>query len=155
MLNRDIYNTAPTENRLANNGVAEVSEDRTEAALSVLRYELETFVCNGQYEKGLDIILDKFLLNLSSRAEQPGVWISGFYGSGKSHLAKMLRALWTDSKFPDTSTPRSLAKLPTSVSDHLKALSAEGKRHGGLHAAAGKLGAGVANKVRLAIITNG
>ncbi len=152
MLNRDIYSKAPTENRLANNGVAEVSEDRSDAALSVLRYELETFVCNGQYEKGLETILDKFLLNLGSRAEQPGVWISGFYGSGKSHLAKMLRALWTDFKFADGATARSLAKLPSSISDHLKALSTEGKRHGGLHAAAGKLGAGVANKVRLALL---
>lgn len=152
MLNRDIYNKAPAENRLANNGVAEVSEDRSDAALSVLRHELETFVCNGQYEKGLETILDKFLLNLGSRAEQPGVWISGFYGSGKSHLAKMLRALWTDLKFADGATARSLAKLPSSISDHLKALSTEGKRHGGLHAAAGKLGAGVANKVRLALL---
>lgn len=118
MLNRDIYSKAPTENRLANNGVAEVSEDRSDAALSVLRYELETFVCNGQYEKGLETILDKFLLNLGSRAEQPGVWISGFYGSGKSHLAKMLRALWTDFKFADGATARSLAKLPSSISDH-------------------------------------
>lgn len=152
MLNRDIYNTAPTENRLANNGVAEVSEDRSDAALSVLRYELETFVCNGQYEKGLETVLDKFLLNLSGRAEQPGVWISGFYGSGKSHLAKMLRALWTDFRFSDGATARSLAKLPTSVYDPLKALTIEGTRNGGLHAAAGKLGAGVANKVRLALL---
>lgn len=152
MLNRDIYNKAPSENRLANNGVAEVSEDQSDAALSVLRYELETFVCNGQYEKGLETILDKFLLNLGSRAEQPGVWISGFYGSGKSHLAKMLRALWTDFKFPDGAAARSLAKLPISVYEPLKELSAEGNRHGGLHAAAGKLGAGVANKVRLALL---
>jgi len=75
MLNRDIYSTAPKENRLANNGVAEVSEDYSEAAAAVLRYELETFVCDGQYEKGLETILDKFLLNLDSKTEQPGVWI--------------------------------------------------------------------------------
>ena len=54
MLNRDIYNKAPQENRLVNNGVAEVSEDHSEAAQAILRYELETFVCDGQYEKGLD-----------------------------------------------------------------------------------------------------
>ena len=152
MLNRDIYSKLPTENRLLNNGVAEVSEDQSEASRGVLRYELETFVCDGQYEKGLETILDKFLLNLGTGAEQPGVWISGFFGSGKSHLAKMLRALWTDDTFSDGASARSLAKLPTSVHDHLKELTAQGRRHGGLHAAAGKLGAGAGDKVRLALL---
>jgi hypothetical protein len=152
MLNRDIYNKAPQENRLVNNGVAEVSEDHSEAAQAILRYELETFVCDGQYEKGLETILDKFLLNLDAGSEQPGVWISGFYGSGKSHLAKMLRTLWTDYQFTDGATARSLAKLPTGVFEHLKELSTQGKRHGSLHAAAGKLGAGAGDKVRLALL---
>lgn len=152
MLNRDIYNKAPKENRLVNNGVAEVSEDHTEAAQAILRYELETFVCDGQYEKGLETILDKFLVNLDAGTEQPGVWISGFYGSGKSHLAKMLRTLWTDYQFTDGATARSLAKLPTGVFEHLKELSTQGKRHGTLHAAAGKLGAGAGDKVRLALL---
>jgi hypothetical protein len=152
MLNRDIYNKAPQENRLVNNGVAEVSEDHSDAAQAILRYELETFVCDGQYEKGLETILDKFLVNLDAGTEQPGVWISGFYGSGKSHLAKMLRTLWTDYQFTDGATARSLAKLPTGVFEHLKELSTQGKRHGALHAAAGKLGAGAGDKVRLALL---
>ncbi len=152
MLNRDIYNKPPKENRLVNNGVAEVSEDHSEAAQAILRYELETFVCNGQYEKGLETILDKFLRNLDAGTEQPGVWISGFYGSGKSHLAKMLRTLWTDYQFADGATARRLTKLPTGVFEHLKELSTQGKRHGALHAAAGKLGAGAGDKVRLALL---
>jgi hypothetical protein len=152
MLNRDIYSTAPTETRLVNNGVAEVSEDHSESAQTVLRYELETFVCDGQYARGLGAILDKFLTSLGAKAEQPGVWISGFYGSGKSHLAKMLRALWIDYRFADGATARSIAALPTGVYDALKELSTQGKRHAGLHAAAGKLGAGVGDKVRLALL---
>ena len=152
MLNRDIYNKAPKENRLLNNGVAEVSEDHSDAAQAVLRYELESFVCDGQYEKGLETILDKFLLNLDAGVEQPGVWISGFYGSGKSHLAKMLRTLWTDYQFADGATARSLAKLPTGVFEQLRELSTQGRRHGGLHAAAGKLGSGAGNNVRLALL---
>lgn len=152
LLNKDIYNKAPKENRLANNGVAEVSEDHSDAAQTILRYELESFVCDGQYEKGLETILDKFLVNLDAGTEQPGVWISGFYGSGKSHMAKMLRTLWTDYQFTDGATARSLAKLPTGVFEHLKELSTQGKRHGALHAAAGKLGAGAGDKVRLALL---
>ena len=153
MQNRDIYVKPPEENRLVNNGVAEVSEDHSEAAQAILRHELETFVCDGQYEKGLETILATFLLNLAAGGTgQPGVWISGFYGSGKSHLAKMLRTLWSDYQFADGATARSLAKLPTGVFEHLKELSTQGKRYGTLHAAAGKLGAGAGDKVRLALL---
>lgn len=152
MLNREIYSKSPKENRLVNNGVVEVSEDYSQAAQSVLRYELETFVCDGQYEKGLETILEKFLLNLGQHAEQPGVWISGFYGSGKSHLAKMLRTLWTDYTFSDGAAARGIAKLPSGVTDALKELTTQGKRHGGLQAAAGKLGAGAGDNVRLALL---
>lgn len=151
MKNQDIYQKDPLVNRLANNGVAEVSEDHSQAAQDILRYELETFVCDGQYEKGLDKILQTFLSNLGA-AEQPGVWISGFYGSGKSHLAKMLRSLWVDEPFSDGVTARSLAHIPNGVGDLLKELSTQGKRLGGLHAAAGKLGAGANDNVRLALL---
>lgn len=151
MLNHAIFTKDPKQNRLINNGVAEVSEDRSESALTILRYELETFVCNGQYEKGMERILDAFLKNLTNAAEQPGVWISGFYGSGKSHLAKMLRTLWTDLTFPDGATAREIARLPDSVRDLLKELATQGKRFGDLKAASGKLGASASESVRVAL----
>lgn len=151
MLNHAIFIKDPKENRLINNGVAEVSEDLSPSAMTVLRYELETFVCKGQYEKGLERILDAFLKNLTNAAEQPGVWISGFYGSGKSHLAKMLRTLWTDLSFPDGATAREITRLPDNVRDLLKELSTQGRRLGGLKAASGKLGASASESVRLAL----
>ena len=152
LVNKDIYFKNPAENVIANNGVAYVSDDRTEESLETLRYEVETFVCDGQYEKGLEKILSTYLKNIGA-AEQPGVWISGFYGSGKSHLAKMLRALWIDFTFPeDGAAARSLAKLPAAATDLFRELSTQGKRHGGLHAASGTLGAGAGDKVRLALL---
>ena len=44
----------PSTRKLVNEGVANVNDEKTSQALAVLRYELETFVCDGQYEKGLD-----------------------------------------------------------------------------------------------------
>ena len=157
MLNQEIYAKDPLANKLANNGVAEVKDDLSAQALDTLRYELDTFVCDGEYEKGLEKILSTYLSNLgqgasSASQEQPGVWISGFYGSGKSHLAKMLRALWVDQSFGDGTTARSRASLPAEISDLLKELSTQGKRLGGLHAASGTLGQGANDKVRLALL---
>jgi hypothetical protein len=57
MKNRDVYLKEPTTQKLVNEGVANVNDDKTVEALKVLRYELETFVCDGQYEKGLAHIL--------------------------------------------------------------------------------------------------
>jgi len=124
---------------------------RPKQAMAVLRYELETFVCNGQYKKGIETILETYLQNIGE-AQQPAAWISGFYGSGKSHLVKMLRALWTDTPFEDGATARGVADLPLPIPDLLKELSTESKRHGGLHAASGTLGASASGSVRLALL---
>jgi hypothetical protein len=151
MLNRDIYQKDPVTRKLVNEGVASVNDERTQQAMDVLRYELETFVCDGQYQKGMTDILDAYLKNIN-QAQQPAVWVSGFYGSGKSHLVKMLRALWSDTLFEDGATARGIANLPQTIRDQLKELSTQGKRHGGLHAASGTLGAGASGSVRLALL---
>lgn len=153
MLNKDIYVKDPLANQLANNGVAEVKDDTSEQALATLKYELETFVCDGEYEKGLDKILSAFSTNVDKGAEQPGIWISGFYGSGKSHLAKMLRALWTDFDFQNGTTARGIVNLPQEIQDQFTELTTQGKRNGGLHAASGTLGQGASNWVRAALLS--
>jgi len=151
MRNREVYAADPSLQKLVNEGVANVNDNRTGRALEVLRYELQTFVCDGQYQDGLERILDAFLKNLN-QAQQPAVWVSGFYGSGKSHLVKMLRALWENTEFPDAQTARNIATLPQSVRERFVELSANGRRHGGLHAASGTLGAGSSSSVRLALL---
>ncbi len=152
MLNQDIYATPPQDRKLENQGVANVNDDTRDASsLQVLRYELKTFVCDGQYEKGIEDILETYLKNIS-KPEQPGVWVSGFFGSGKSHMVKMLRALWIDTKFADGNTARGIANLPASIQEHLTELNNAGRREGGLHAASGTLGSGASGSVRLALL---
>jgi hypothetical protein len=147
MNNREIYERDPSTIKLANEGVADVDDEGDD----VLRYELDTFVCDGQYERGMSHILETYLKNIG-QAQQPGVWVSGFFGSGKSHLVKMLRTLWLDTTFTDGATARGLARLPQNVRDHLHELSTQAKRHGGLHAASGTLAAGASGSVRLALL---
>ncbi len=150
--NRELYFRDPTTLELLNNGVSKVSEiGRDERQIKTLRFELETFVCDGEYARGLERILRAYLDGLA-REEQKAVWVSGFFGSGKSHLVKMLRYLWEDYHFADGATARSLVRLPAEISDLLKELSTRSKPMGGLRAAAGTLGAGSMDNVRLAFV---
>lgn len=152
MKNREVYWRDPLTVELLNNGVSKVAEiENDPEQVKTLRFELETFVCDGEYARGLERILKAYLEGLN-REEQKAVWVSGFFGSGKSHLVKMLRYLWEDYRFSDGATARSLAKLPSEVSDLLTELSNRSKAYGGLRAAAGTLGAGNMENVRLAFV---
>lgn len=152
MKNREIFQRDPAATKLLNDGVASVTESQSAKEIETLRYELEHFVCEGQYQEGMIRILESYLGNVNSTV-QPAAWVSGFYGSGKSHLLKMLRHLWFDTKFADGATARGLARLPADVKDLLKELSTSGKRFGGLHAASGTLPSGGGNSVRLTVLS--
>lgn len=150
---KDILQRDPAVHPLVNQGQARISDSRNERTQAELRGELETFVCEGQYADGIQKIVRSFLDNLG-RTSQRGAWVSGFYGSGKSHLLKMLCHLWQDTRFPDGATARSLVP---SMSEDLRALLREldtaGKRSGGLIAAAGALPSGTTDNVRLTILS--
>lgn len=152
MKNCDVYAEDPRDLELLNHGVVSVSDSREEKELRTLQHELQTFVCDGEYEAGLRRILEAFLRNVDA-PEQPGVWVSGFFGSGKSHLVKMLRALWVNQELPGGQTARQVADLPTEIMELFKELETEGKRTGGgLHAASGTLGSsGAGDQVRMAL----
>ena len=53
------------------------------------RIELEEYVITNEIEKHLERFLDAYI----NYETMNGVWISGFFGSGKSHLLKMLALL--------------------------------------------------------------
>jgi hypothetical protein len=152
MINRDLYFRDPTTLELLNNGVSKVSEiGRDEGQIKTLRFELQNFVCDGEYARGMERILKAYLSGLG-QTEQMAAWVSGFFGSGKSHLVKVLRYLWEDYSFADGATARSLVTLPVEITDLLTELSNRSKPLGGLRAAAGTLGAGSMDNVRLAFI---
>lgn len=152
MKNKQLFQRDPAVSKLLNDGVAAVRESATAKEIETLRYELEHFVCEGQYEDGMIRILESYLGNVNSPT-QPAAWVSGFYGSGKSHLLKMFRHLWVDTRFNDGSTARGLARLPQEVQDLLHELDTVGKRSGGLHAASGTLPSGGGESVRLAVLS--
>lgn len=151
LTNRDVFAIDPTERDIPNLGVAKVKNPEDEGDWATLEWELRSFVCEGEYGRGFERILDQFLSHLG-QAEQPAVWVSGFFGSGKSHLMRVLEYLWRDYQLPSGTSARSLTQLPSEIQAHLKELSSAGKRAGGLWSAAGTLGAGASGSVRLAFL---
>ncbi|GHO73963.1 hypothetical protein KSD_17340 [Ktedonobacter sp. SOSP1-85] len=149
--NRDIFLENPTTHIIPNNGVAQVINPSTIEEWNVLHYELSHFVCEGEYQRGLQLILSTYLASIHE-TKQPAIWVSGFYGSGKSHFVRVLEYLWRDTTFPDGAHARGLAKLPDEIADLLKELTIAGRREGGLWSAAGTLGAGAGKSVRLALL---
>lgn len=66
-----------------------------------LRTELEEYVVTRDVMRGLGEFTDRYLGELTAN----GVWISGFFGSGKSHLLKMLSHLLDPTPLADGLRP--------------------------------------------------
>jgi hypothetical protein len=152
MKNRELFLRDPASSALMNNGQARINDGQTEQELLTLREELMNFVCEGQYEDGAIRILESYIRHFGGTS-QPAAWVSGFFGSGKSHLLKMLCHLWVDTEFPDGSRARSLPRdLPDALVANLKELDILGRRYGGLHSASGTLPSGANESVRLTVL---
>lgn len=131
MKNKDLFVLNPDENNLLNDGVVEINISKDDKGIATLRHELKTFVCEGEYQKGLFRILDTYLKNID-QPKQPAVWVSGFFGSGKSHLVKMLGYLWQDYAFLSGETARNIKPLPQDINDLFLELDRKQKIQGRL-----------------------
>ena len=149
---KDVLQRDPAAYPIINQGQARITDRQNERAIQELHGELSTFVCEGQYADGIQKIIRSFIDNLG-RTNQRGAWVSGFFGSGKSHLLKMLCHLWQNTEFPDGATARTLVpSIPEELNALLRELDVTGRRAGGLLAAAGSLPSGTTDNVRTTIL---
>src|ERR1700730_4356018 len=133
MLNKDVFARDPSSYDLADGGIAKVlfPPENDPKQLAVLREQLQTFVCEGGYADGLSGILRYFNGKAGRRSDLYAIWISGFYGSGKSLLATMLGALWTNIEFDDGATAEGLIhNMPSDVKAALRELRGNIRRVG-------------------------
>lgn len=151
---QSILQRNPLEQGLANNGQARITQATDDRAVRELRAELETFVCDGEYGKAIERILGGYLAQLE-QPRQVSAWVSGFYGSGKSHLLKMLGHLWVDTEFPDGTSARNLVHgLSDEAQALLKELDGKATRLGKPQVAAvGTLPAGSGDHVRKTVLS--
>lgn len=71
------------------NGVIKVDQKDDEDVYT----ELDEYVITKETYKYFDTFFDNFNNNIQNPSDKIGVWISGFFGSGKSHFIKMLSYL--------------------------------------------------------------
>lgn len=60
---------------------------------SYIKQELEEYVITEELLKHFNSFFDSYNMGLNNNTEKMGVWISGFFGSGKSHFLKIISYL--------------------------------------------------------------
>ena len=144
----DLLDRDPRGQRLINNGQARLSDTSEDED----RGELSSFVCEGRYADGITRIVETFCRDLSKSSQQ-AAWVSGFFGSGKSHLLKMLRYLCANTPFGDGLAPRALVEdMPDSVRAALQELDIQATRAGGVFAAGGAMPSGQLERPRYSVL---
>ena len=87
MLLRDIFETKIEEKI---DPVIKVGERHNEKKLAG---EIGSYVVTPTIEKFLDDFLEHYTDTFRKETSEIGIWISGYFGSGKSHLAKIFSLL--------------------------------------------------------------
>ena len=152
---RELLERDPVAHALPNNGQARIdAQGDPSIAERELRAELESFVCEGEYAKATERILETWLTSQSRGSRSPSAWVSGFFGSGKSHLLKMLGHLWVNTRFEDGTSARTFVPaLPQTITGLLREIDRESMRAGKPPvAAAGTLLAHSQSHVRCSVL---
>ncbi|MGL4976710.1 MAG: BREX system P-loop protein BrxC [Cetobacterium sp.] len=68
------------------NGVVKADKGQEKTVVT----ELSEYVVTEEVRKHLSRLFDRYVDSLQNETEDMGVWISGFFGSGKSHFLKMI-----------------------------------------------------------------
>ncbi len=79
------------------NRVVKVEQDDRET----IQQELDEYVLTGSLEKHYLDIFEGVLDTEHNTTDETGIWISGFFGSGKSHFMKILGYVLEDRTLPD------------------------------------------------------
>lgn len=69
---------------------------------SVVKKELEEYILTPQLERHFSDALEAVIDTEHTQTEDVGMWVSGFFGSGKSHFMKILGHVLENRKFGDT-----------------------------------------------------
>ncbi|MFC7078186.1 BREX system P-loop protein BrxC [Haloarcula halophila] len=69
---------------------------------SVVKKELEEYILTPQLERHFSDALEAVIDTEHAQTEDVGMWVSGFFGSGKSHFMKILGHVLENREFDDT-----------------------------------------------------
>ena len=69
---------------------------------SVVKKELEEYILTPQLERHFSEALEAVIDTEHAQTEDVGMWVSGFFGSGKSHYMKILGHVLENPEFDDT-----------------------------------------------------
>ncbi|MGL6105626.1 BREX system P-loop protein BrxC [Romboutsia sp.] len=86
MILRDMYNKEIDRDI---KGVIKVGQDDNEN----IYQELDEYVLTEELNKHFDVFFENYKKGILGHTDKMGVWISGFFGSGKSHFLKILSYL--------------------------------------------------------------
>lgn len=100
-------------------------EDKIEPVIKVgetsdehkLAAEISSYVVTPLIERQIDDFLEHYTDSFLSKTPEIGVWISGYFGSGKSHLAKVMAMLCQNRPLEGaTACERFAARVPADSS---------------------------------------